>query len=152
MEQSLEQDLLSSLPTCDQNPVSPTLAPWVSVSLEQSHMQASLAPAGLVSILPSRLLISTRHLHSQHWDKGSLTSTNPKHALSSEVDLLKYLILPLVQIRHYQHSLVYVNIHIFHIHQLLSQKGSRAVSVLKPQQMVPAPSCTHLIANTEPAL
>lgn len=71
---------------------------------------------------------------------------------SSEVDLLKYLILPLLQIRHYQHLLVYVNIHILHIHQLLSQKGLRAVYLVKPQQMVPALSCTHLIANTEPAL
>lgn len=37
MEQSLEQDLLSSLSTCDQNHVSPILAPRVSVSLEQSQ-------------------------------------------------------------------------------------------------------------------
>lgn len=68
------------------------------------------------------------------------------------MEVLKYLILPLVQLRHYQHLLVYVNIHILHIHQLLSQKGLRAVYVVKPQQMVPAPSCTQLIANTEPAL
>ncbi|RMC05718.1 hypothetical protein DUI87_17261 [Hirundo rustica rustica] len=35
-------------------------------------------------------------------------------------------------IRHYRHLLVYANIHILHIHQLLSQKGLRAVYVVKP--------------------
>lgn len=51
MEQSLEQDLLSSLPTCDQNRVSAVLARRVSVSLEQSHMQVSLAAAPFVTTM-----------------------------------------------------------------------------------------------------